>query len=83
MAAIRRGHVRQQPEEEPLPPPWTPFPRNPLANRLRKAVLLELGPFSIFIYAVIFLNALVLCLDHKGASDRTERALSGVRWNQG
>lgn len=48
-------------------------------NRLRKAILLDLGLFSIIVYVVIFLNAMVLCLDSAHASDRRERVLSYVR----
>lgn len=48
-------------------------------NRLRKAILLELGIFSIVVYVIIFLNAMVLCLDSADASDRRERVLSYVR----
>eukprot|EP00903_Cladosiphon_okamuranus_P008160 g7859.t1 len=76
MAAVRRGEIREEPEEEEPLPPWTPFPANATLNRLRKAVVAELGPFSIFVYVVIFLNALVLCLDSATASERTERVLS-------
>ena len=75
---MRRGEVREDPEDEPPPPRWTPFPGSPILNRLRKAVLLELGPFSVAIYTIIFLNAFVLCLDHAGASENTEEALAGV-----
>lgn len=79
MAAVRRGEIREKPEEEEVLPPWTPFPGSPTLNRLRKAVLLELGPFSVLVYAVIFLNAMVLCFDSAGASDRTELVLSEVK----
>lgn len=48
-------------------------------NRLRKAITLELGPFAIVVYVAIFLNALVLCLDHAESSAQTERVLAGVR----
>ncbi|CAM9215633.1 unnamed protein product, partial [Hapterophycus canaliculatus] len=76
MAAVRRGEIREKPEEEEVLPPWTPFPGSPTLNRLRKTVLLELGPFSMLVYVVIFLNAMVLCFDSAGASDRTELVLS-------
>ena len=80
MAAVRRGEIREEPEEEEQPPPpWTPFPANTTLNRLRKAVVAELGPFSIFVYVVIFLNAVVLCLDSATASEQRQRVLSGVR----
>ena len=79
LAAVRRGEVREAPEEEPPSPRWTPYPGSPLLNRLRKAMQLEMGPFSIAVYTIIFLNALVLCLDHAGASSETETALAGVR----
>lgn len=79
MAAVRRGEIREEPEEEEPLPPWTPFPANATLNRLRKAVVAELGPFSIFVYVVIFLNTVVLCLDSATASERTEKVLSGVR----
>lgn len=79
MAAVRRGEIREEPEEEEGPlPPWTPFPANVTLNRLRKAVVAELGPFSISVYVVIFLNAVVLCLDSATASERRKRVLSGV-----
>lgn len=79
MAAVRRGKIREEPQEEEPPPPWTPFPANATLNRLRKAVVAELGLFSMFVYVVIFLNAMVLCLDSATDSERTERVLSGVR----
>lgn len=78
LAAVRRGDIREEPEEEPPSPRWTPFPDSPLLIRLRKAVLLELGPFSLTVYSLIFLNAFVLSLDHAGASESKEEALTGV-----
>eukprot|EP00752_Nemacystus_decipiens_P004767 g4338.t2 len=77
MAAVRRGEIREEPEEEKPLPPWTPFPANATLNRLRKALEAELGPFSIFVYVVIFLNSVVLCLDSATASERRQRVLSG------
>ncbi|CAB1107987.1 unnamed protein product [Ectocarpus sp. CCAP 1310/34] len=79
LAAVQRGEVREKPEEEAPLPRWTPFPANSTMNRLRKAILLDLGLFSIIVYVVIFLNAMVLCLDSAHASDRRERVLSYVR----
>lgn len=76
---MQRGEVREKPEEEAPLPRWTPFPANSTMNRLRKAILLELGLFSIVVYVIIFLNAMVLCLDSADASDRRERVLSYVR----
>ncbi|CAM9843940.1 unnamed protein product [Ectocarpus sp. 6 AP-2014] len=76
LAAVQRGEVREKPEEEAPLPRWTPFPANSTMNRLRKAILLDLGIFSIIVYIVIFLNAMVLCLDSAHASDRRERVLS-------
>ncbi|CAM9483745.1 unnamed protein product, partial [Ectocarpus fasciculatus] len=76
LAAVQRGEVREKPEEEAPLPRWTPFPANSTMNRLRKAILLELGLFSIVVYVIIFLNAMVLCLDSADASDRRERVLS-------
>lgn len=82
MAAVRRGEIREKVEEEEIPPRWTPFPGNPTLNRLRKTVLLELGPFSVLVYVVIFLNAMVLCFDSADASDRTELVLSEVNFEE-
>lgn len=78
MAAVQRGDIRAKPEEEPPLPPWTPFPGNQSLNRLRKAVLAELGLFSILVYVVIFLNALILCIHSAGANEQRERVLSVV-----
>lgn len=81
MAAVRRGHIIQLPEDEVRPPPWTPFQHYGLGNNLRAAVTDELAPFSILVYCVILMNALVLCLHHAHASDETEHALSAVRFS--
>lgn len=68
----------QKQEEEPRLPPGTPFPDSSLANRLRKSIQLELGPLSILVYTVTFINALVLCLNRADAEESTTVVLSQV-----
>ncbi len=77
MEAMRRGEVKEQePEEQPIPA-LTPFPNSRMFNSVRKAILNELGPFNLFIYSTICLDAFVLSTWHAGQPQTMSNFLNG------
>ncbi len=78
MEAMRRGEVKEREPEEPLIPVMTPFPNSSMCKAIRKAILNELGPFNLFIYCSICLNAFVLSMWHAGQPQTTTKFLNGT-----
>ncbi len=78
MEAMRRGEVKEREPEEPPIPAMTPFSNSRICFAGRKAILNELGPFNLFMYCAICLNAFLLSTWHAGQPQTMTIFLNGA-----
>ncbi len=77
MEAVRRGEVKEREPEDQSIPAMSPF-SNRICFVVRKAILNELGPFNLFIYCAICLNAFLMSTWHAGQPQAMTIFLNGA-----